>query len=339
MNPTKPVDNVALRIIPEWKQLCAYLAAYLKPEQLELAFIGHVKRPQTADEFLSPLLQLPRLKSCSIRFGPYRNDFMQMRVKQTVDQVTGEQPVGCRFAQFFDLPVEIQQKILLYTYTVVPCHFQWVNEKQMFVREECLWTRACGVIPYGGSHYCPSNWVSYSSLYMPHGLPIALFQASQQLKVQAEYVFYTQNRFILDIQGPQFYSSSSSLPTSWKPEISQFLHPFPPECLHLIRHLRWRFPEMNDTCFLPEQTMTVDFINAIDFIARLVQHSAFTLILDLSYDEEHLYAFPGIDNPSKILRMKLALYRRIIELVTPRLRGLKLKDFFVHISWPIENQL
>lgn len=90
LDESKPVDNVALRIILEWKQPCAYLAAHLKPEQLELAFIGHVKGPQIADEFLSPLLQMPRLKSCSIRFGPYRNYFMQMIVKQTVDQVTGE---------------------------------------------------------------------------------------------------------------------------------------------------------------------------------------------------------------------------------------------------------
>ncbi|OJJ83211.1 uncharacterized protein ASPGLDRAFT_36661 [Aspergillus glaucus CBS 516.65] len=94
---------------------------------------------------------------------------------------------------------------------------------------------------------------------------------------------------------------------------------------------------MDDTCFLPEQTTTVDFINTIDFIARHIQPSAFTLILDLSYDEEHLYVFSGIDNPSKTLRMKLALYRCIIELVTPWLRGLGLKDFFVHISWPIET--
>lgn len=90
LDESKPVDKFALRIILEWKQPCAYLAAHLKPEQLELAFIGHVKGPQIADEFLSPLLQMPRLKSCSIRFGPYRNYFMQMIVKQTVDQVTGE---------------------------------------------------------------------------------------------------------------------------------------------------------------------------------------------------------------------------------------------------------
>lgn len=34
--------------------------------------------------------------------------------------------------------------------------------------------------------------------------------------------------------------------------------------------------------------------------------------------------------------MKLALYRCIIALVTSRLRGLGLRDFFVHIFWPIE---
>lgn len=68
-----------LRIIPEWKQLCAYLTAHLIPEQLELAFIDHVKRPQITDEFLYPLLQLPHLKFCSIRFGPYQSGLMQIR--------------------------------------------------------------------------------------------------------------------------------------------------------------------------------------------------------------------------------------------------------------------
>ena len=113
----------------------------------------------------------------------------------------------------------------------------------------------------------------------------------------------------------------------------------PSENLLFVLHLCWKFPDMDDTCFLPEHTLTVDFINTINSIARHIQPSAFTLILNLSYDEGHLHAFPDIHSLSKTLIMKLALYRCIIELTTPQLGKLGLRDLFVHISLANRNQL
>ncbi|ODM20939.1 hypothetical protein SI65_03992 [Aspergillus cristatus] len=134
-------------------------------------------------------------------------------IKQTAGQATGKQPVGCCFAKFFNLPAEIQQQILLYTDIVTPSPMQWDYKKQMFFPAACLWLSACGARLYGGSMYCPTLYLSYSSAYTPHSLPSVYFQVSQNLKAQAEYVFYAQNKFIIDLQGPDFYLSSCSSPS------------------------------------------------------------------------------------------------------------------------------
>lgn len=339
-----PVDDDILSILPLWRQFCDRLAAHLKPDQLELVVVCHVKKALVAEALLAPLLQsqLPRLKSCSIRLGPYRDDRLQNKIKQTVENVTGKRVNKYQFSRFFDLPVEVQQHVLSYTELLAPSPVLWDSKKQMFIPQSCISSpdiaRDCGAEWFAGSSYCPSIYLSYSSLYTPHGLLSVYFQVCKRLKAQAEYVFYARNRFIIDIQGPDFYLPSFS-PSEWRLENSQFLHPFPPEHLHLLRYIRWEFPDMdNSTDFLLEQPMTVDFTKSIDFIARHIPTSNLTLIIDLSYDELNRYAVETrLEDFDSTAEMKWALYQRIIQLVVPRLKELGLKDFFVHISWPIKG--
>lgn len=164
-------------------------------------------------------------------------------------------------------PAEIQQQILYYTDIIAQALCSGITKKDVLFSSmsmaRCFW--------------CSTLWWKQ---VLSNGIPFLLFRLyatlspkrvfpglSQSLKTQAEYVFYAQNKFNIDLQEPDFYLPSSSSAANWKPEASQFLSPSTLKYLHLIHHLRWRFPEMDDTCFLPGQPMTINFTNTLDFIA------------------------------------------------------------------------
>lgn len=337
-----PLDDHVLSILPLWGKLCSHIASHAEPDQLELTVMCHVKKTSIAEALLAPLRQsqLPTLKSCSIRLGPYRDDRLQENIKQTVVIVAGKPPNNDLFSRFFDLPVEIQHHVLSHTELLVPSPVLWDSNKQMFIPQACMSStfdvRDCGAMWFAGSSYCPSICLSYSSLYTRHGLLNVYFQVCKKLKEQAEYVFYSRNRFIIDIQGPDFYLPSSS-PGDWRPESSQFLHPFPPEHIHLLRYIKWKLPELdtrND--LLTKQPIIVDFVNSIDFIARHISISNLTLIIDLSHDETNRFDVKSRhENFNTVAEMKWTLYQLLIQLIVSRLNGRRLKNFFVHISWPI----
>ncbi|KAL2012827.1 hypothetical protein VTN00DRAFT_352 [Thermoascus crustaceus] len=153
---------------------------------------------------------------------------------------------------------------------------------------------------------------------------------------QARYVFYSRNVFSLKLDcWPSRAPSSSPTMTPWKVENSQFLGLFPVDCVKHLHRIEWKFPEMDDSCFLPVQQGTADWIDTLDFIARNDILPKLTLILDLSHDEAAIEwrgdetVANNVDN-KEIHEMKWSLYQRVVEPVV-RLRGLK--DVFVHISW------
>ena len=100
------------------------------PDQLELVVSGHINNVETAEAFMSPPLQLPCLKSCSIRLDPYKNGHMQTMIKQTIVKVTGEQPVGYCFAKSFDLASGNSTANLILHGHYCPSSMQWDYKKR-----------------------------------------------------------------------------------------------------------------------------------------------------------------------------------------------------------------
>lgn len=337
-NSEEPLGNNDKAIISDWKEICARLAPHIKPYHLGICLICDAAERKTAEAFLNPLLELPRLKDCSIRLLPYSNGALQRLVERAIRQATERPAHHSSVFRFTDLPREIQLQILEHTDLVAPTYLTWKADRGSFVLEECV-RNQCGASPRSSeiSSFCPSTHVGYSSVYTCCQMPVSLFRTSRAMTELARYVFYSRNVFGLQLDCWPSRAPPSPTMTPWKAENSQFLRLLPADCVKHLRYLEWKFPEMDDSCFLPDQQGTVDWINTLDFIARNVALPKLTLILDLSYDENTVKwrsdetVMSNIRN-KEIHEMKWSLYKRVVEPVV-RLRGLK--DLFVHVSWPL----
>lgn len=70
---------------------CSRLAAHVKPDQLELSVSGSFFDVNMTREFLDPLLELPRLRNCSICTGLVHDKELQLLVEDIVKRTTTRQ--------------------------------------------------------------------------------------------------------------------------------------------------------------------------------------------------------------------------------------------------------
>ncbi|ODM19267.1 hypothetical protein SI65_05884 [Aspergillus cristatus] len=231
------------RVLPDWLEFFCWRLAYVKPDQLELSISGSFFDVQTTQEFLDPLLYLPRLRECSICTGLVHDKALQLLVEHIVKKTTkrqrGYNDDTTRFP-FTKLPGGLQLRILRYTDLIAPDVLTWIPPMG-FVPRRCE-TEKCE-----GSFYCPSAHVAYSSSHFCWQMPTALFQANRQIRQQALSVFYSCNRFSLKLSHPWSNLDYNWLaPRNSKNRMLYLLTPFPEYCLQHLRYLEWYvdFPEI-----------------------------------------------------------------------------------------------
>lgn len=316
-------DPGKLRMISEWIECCARLSSCIRPYQLELQVICGAYDLLTAERFLSPLLKLPSLKNCSIRLGPFNDTPLQMLTERIVVQTTKcEQDARNGAFPFLDLPVEIQLHVLKYAGLVSPYPLTWESNHK-FSPDCCRDCYCSGQPRFEEASYCPSTHTAYSSIHKCWKKPVSLFHVSRQLRQQAQYIFYSQNKFDITLD------PWCLLP--W-PELNVYnnldsFKPFTRNCLQHLRYIELRFVDELEALFVsPVQKSHPDWINLLDVLAQNAVLQKLTLVLN--FGQEALHRFLGRwqhfepQNPEG--------YDQVVKPMT-RLKGLK--DFFIHLSW------
>ena len=328
------------RVLSDWLEFFCWRLACVKPDQLELSISGSFFDVQSTQEFLDPLLYLPRLKKCSICTGLVHDKRLQLLVEHIVKKTTKRQKgYNKDMAQFpfTKLPGEIQLRILKYTDLIASDVLTWIPPMG-FVPRRCE-TEKCE-----GGFYCPSAHVAYSSSYFCWQMPTALFQTNSQIRQQALSVFYSYNRFSLKLRRPWSNLDYNWLaPHNFKNHMLYLLTPFPKYCLQYLRYLEWYvdFPEIESLALGGEHHGL--WLEALSLLAQHATLHQLTLVLDMTYDVDLHKHHRGLEG-TKFARGYLSEdytkqqwehYREIVKPVAARLRGLK--DFFIRLSWPVHT--
>jgi hypothetical protein len=336
-------------VLREWKKMCEFLAKRILPGKLKLAFICDTDDVETAEEIVLPMKQLPALKECAIRLGilPIGNTDVRSKLQQiagkTAQQLT-KRWIDRPF-RFLDLPQEIQFQILSYTELVASHDLQHVsagcvsgrNPVAFFERvgvdfdkngEDILnATECCGkCVDASEICLCQARHAAFSTTCTCWRMPTAIFQVSQKMRNDAESIFYSLNHF----HTPEDTWSCKVLP------ILQFLQRIPPRAVKYLQHVT----SMNPYRHADLDPGRYQWLEVLDILVREGNFPKFNLTLDLAsqnryaeYDERM-----GDLPPEKVIDNVMMGYllsgKALAELIKERGR---LKNFFFHVSWPLQR--
>jgi len=254
-NSKRRDELVALK---EWQLLCQLLGSQLQPNCLKLFLTCDVADVEIAEEVVRPLLQLPTLQECAVRLGSHYihadvDCFQPLTelARRTVDQVTIRS--AQRNFRYPDLPKEIQIRILGYTELVTPFDLVWAfntdvaehikspyYENRTFHSRGSPWSsssccRECS--PDSQPCACWSGQAAFSTTCTCWKFPLSLFLVSCEMKEDAEFIFYSRNRFVLL---PRYWNNSEHL------EIYNFLRYIPTNGRRYLRTIRWTLSNVDE---------------------------------------------------------------------------------------------
>jgi len=253
----KPTFQGEIKAMAEWKHLCRHLAASTTPKRLRLCVICDVVDVEAAKQIAEPMLEIPILRECTLRFGlKGRQEELQELARKTVLKLTGRIITGITDTpfRFMDLPREIQLHILRYTDLVSPKDLAWCPDQaidgyRVVQSSSIRWqlhssTTAydyfcCGSCSCSGatdSCCCTIRHTGFSTTCECWTMPTALFSLSRRMKEDATSIFFSRNHFV--ILPPRFRNAHH------KPlEILQFLTRFALRGRRYLQSITWMLPE------------------------------------------------------------------------------------------------
>ncbi|KAL4934986.1 hypothetical protein BDV06DRAFT_229244 [Aspergillus oleicola] len=305
----------ASEVLPDWLYICEQLAAYsTRDDWLELRFSCDATEKATAAAFLDPLKDLPRLKDLVIQMGPFFNPRMHEMVTATIREKTRAEEFPGVF-RFFDLPVELQYRILEHTDLIIPKRLTYSDIRGAFLPPYSygIFSRDPGEDFYHGRAALPC-------LRTPH----MLFLVSNSMRQLAMSIFYSQNVFKVKCELGRCAPAAA-----WSAQQSAFLHCFPKRSFHHLRHIHWELPSMRNWLeFQPGNKETEDWVISLYLISLAVPPGVLTIELVLSFNgcdvltPEYQYQVHYNDD----------YYDRVISCMDC-LEG-RLRDFFIQIHYP-----
>lgn len=318
---TRPLsvgDLDGLGALSSWKYFLKQLASVISPVSFNLKIICDVADLHTARRFAEPLLLLPKLAHCSVRFSSSVNQPLRILAESTVLKTVGREQKIHPF-RFLDLPDELQWEILCHTDLNCPKGVEVLSDQAVLGGREC-WEE---FDPSG----CPAHYAAFSS--KPCGcwvFPMGIFQACHKLNDYATKVFYS-NSFIVD-HGSQTFND--------KPRSHiHFLERLPVQSLRYLRKIEFHFLDLdvgNDLKLF--RMMMPSWKEVVDFLYRKVNFQNLILrIVDNTYreflDESGLELFLEGAERAAVEAIEWEMYQ---DLVAPLLRLRGLKDFSIQFN-------
>jgi len=222
-------ETVSLK---EWQRLCKILRPNIKPNRLKLFLACDMADIELSEEFLRPLLQTPtlQLRECSIRLAPgflkpggtYCHTprslqelaaLARLNAQQAAEQLTTNRSTQSSF-RYGDLPKEIRLQILGHTELVSQFDLAWASNQpvalayqphqsqfyehrtfQYGAYESVICCQKCS--PRTGVCTCFLRDGAFSTTCTCWTMPLHFFLVDHQMKDDAEFVFYSNNHFLV----------------------------------------------------------------------------------------------------------------------------------------------
>ena len=218
--------------IKEWQRLCKILRPNIKPNRLKLFLACDMADIELSDEFLQPLLETPtlQLRECSIRLAsgflkPGNTNYhtpgslqelvalARLKAQQAADQLTTNRLTQSSF-RYGDLPKEIRLQILEHTELVSPFDLAWTSNppvnldyqphKSQFYEHRTFHYGTYGPAaccqkcsPRTDACTCFLECGAFSTTCTCWTMPVQFFLVNKQMKDDAEFVFYSNNHFLV----------------------------------------------------------------------------------------------------------------------------------------------
>ena len=351
-------------LISQWQRICVQLTRALQPGNLALYVICDCANAETARVVSESLSLLPTLRDCGIRLAIQYNEEISVLARDAVLSLTRtSQPVAKPF-RFLDLPEEIKFRILKDT--------ALCNSTVSFHQYGFNYGRRCKergrVSKNVVENYCVDSrpllqcFCSYahSAFYLrcncrDNNFPSPFFSVSREFASAAKQVFFSKNKFVLCITGPNtdksIYSQSrfplldeniTDETNSAGPSFISRLARFPRSSIKFLTELRLEVPWLDKLeCFLPSHSGWKYWLDTIYILSREANLRALTLEIDI---QEELFSWKQLEgnafsdiiaDPEYEDRM-LQTYKTFIQPMSV-LHGLK--KLFIYLNWESTHQV
>ena len=326
-------------IISEWNRLCKHIACSIPPNRLRLCLICDVKDVETAQEVIKPMRQLPILLACSIRLSTETDHRLRCMAVKATRELTGKYsslPPSPRLPQ---LPHEIQIQILQHTDLVAPHDLRWApeqgliclskspNEKNSVWAQNSVWPQnphALNTCEVCFSVHKPRQRferqvpkIARASQCWCWRFPTELFLVSSAYHRESTRIFYSSNHFYIYGGINNCWNERDMCP--------RFIQQLPRDARQYLRSLQFLLPV---SARWPEG----DWKEELLILSRSVELSRLTVTIDESLwrGRDTSYGWStAIDEIS---------WQRTQGVVEPFMKLGRLKDFFVHLGYPMTSR-
>ncbi len=347
-SPLQSGYAAARPMLGEWLQTVEFLSLGIRPRALELSLVCDLDEREDADiatKVIAPLSLLPELKGCHIRLCRSPNAQLGQLARRAALQACYRpepaSPPSLSSICLLSLPRELRLRILEYTDLVTAWRqVVWarLELERGYLRPEvgcCIWDytpcppalhHGCqfsecynqeyikdGVVVYSNAIgcFCRVRHAAFSSSCRCWAPPTPLFLISHTILDDARFVFFSQNRFIVNdtlashapyiafdvfktIKVPvhhEFWEMDDYIhaqpPNSYPAErfaASHFLrHIVPTNCLGYLRFLEIVFPPYNHACWPHEDHPALqDWVATIDWVRNKINTPGLTLRLTMA---------------------------------------------------------
>lgn len=337
----------------QWRAICRRLSGCITPERLSLYFACDCEDVGTAEQIVEPLQALPRLKHLAIRLSRRSQGSLRQLARITTLNLTGqrhlmpEQPF-----RFFDLPYEIQYRILEHTSLVAERPRYW-TPYQHLQSEYCAssgYALATEVdnfgygLPWGKMSaqlcFCMHAHSAYTSACECDPSHLTLFLVNRRFSRLAKQIFFSNNTFAAT---DDYHCDGTDVPyPAFAQGAELFLKRLPHFALSMLRSLKlgisnrafdWRIPEDSP---IQMQDRWVPIVDLLACHADLKKLSLEIYFDDDNYSNEYYWAeylrFEASD-PDRFWGKEF--WPRYVQFVKPLTKLRELKGFAIYLRMPL----
>ncbi|KAJ3530326.1 hypothetical protein NM208_g9374 [Fusarium decemcellulare] len=349
--------------LSQWQRICEAIAAHGQPDRLELFLACDARDLELAQRIVRPLYSLPRLRNLVLSFGrpPKAFDKLHALAKDTCLDLL-HIPRDIEPFRFFDLPTELQTKILEYT-PLAHVHSIKMNlDGPVVIDTTSSWRFCCTrQHPPGGESIQPNtmNWprrdstrsifckyqsAAFNMACQCYRFSSAWFGVSRQFREVAQDVFYAHTSF--EVYGwkefwitPLFPSSNADQDRSAPHCFRNFLRRLGPSTVRRMKKLDIIFPPIETTYLTPEHRSWSMWLETLEILYTEADLPRLELTVTIA---RHIYPPDEEgDDWGKFARVteqeELEMLEAYKQIFRPMKRLYGLKNLFIHLPWPFRK--
>ena len=375
LDPSLDLDLASAEVatqpmLSEWYETATYISPLVGIGRLDLSLVcdidpQHLYALSVGRLATAPIALFPQLKNCHIRLAKKWNRPLQQLAEEAVFQGCYASPHSPRPAKtspaLTTLPPELRQRILQYTDLITPWKEVTVsrqNHGYQLCRPPCTNEFGCPPpIHHGrrlvecdsnvdGTHvaaaarlpgcFCRLRHAAFSSICRCWAPPTSLFLVCHVLCRDAQFVFFSGNRFVV-------HDFDALMPWDLPYDVESYPYDrlfapmflrdiIPAHCLADLRFLELVFPPYDPRGW-PGRAVIQDWSDTVDWIRGKVDAAALTIsvvMADFHYVPDDVHAELTKDQGLQIIKG----YSNVLYFLGPLARDDGLGGFHVQVAYP-----